>query len=158
MRTKGVHQRQLYRQLVAAALNCAASGFANDCDHILHKYIDVTFADCNAVCEGTPPDPAPSVGDCVSQLDCFNNGGQIVSGSCATGTCESQPEIACGGDHGSCPDFNALPQACIPFENNCHSQEMCNELIDFCPKNTPASSPKACQEARFDDCTIDSCQ
>ena len=158
MRTKGVLQRQLYRQLVAALLNCAVSGGAGHCDQLLAKYIDVSFDDCSDVCAGNPPavDP-PSVGDCIGQLDCFNNGGQVVSGKCATGTCESQPELVCGGEYGSCPDFNALPQACIAFANNCHAQEVCNEGLGFCPKKTPASSSSACREARFNECTIDSC-
>ncbi|HEY2772667.1 MAG TPA: hypothetical protein VGK20_01315 [Candidatus Binatia bacterium] len=181
MRTKGVHQRQLYRQLVAAELNCAISGHPTDCDAVVLKYITDKFSDCSALCAGTPVQNGPTLGDCVSQLDCFNNGGHIVDGGCATGTCEVNTDTNCGGDLGSCPslpqactqggtcevdtqtacDINTpcpnVPQTCVPFEGNCHAAEMCNEGIGFCPKNTPASSPHACQEARFDDCTIDSC-
>src|SRR6185369_1046499 len=159
MKTKGVHQRQLYRQLVAAALNCAASG-ATDCDNVANTYMDVDFQDCSDICAGLPVVDPPTVGECIGQLDCFNNGGQVIlgTGKCATGTCPNEQVLTyCGGDFGACPLINEVAQDCVAFENNCHAQAMCNEEINFCPKNTPASSPKACQEARFDDCTIDDC-
>ena len=162
MRTKGVHQRQLYRQLVAAALNCAASGHANDCDDVVGEFVHVTgvdapFSDCSNLCAGTPPVDPPSVGDCVGWLDCFNNGGQIINGGCAFGTCETQTTINCGGDAGDCPNIGDVAQPCIAFVANCHASAMCNESIDFCPKQTAASSTGACKEARFNECTIDSC-
>ncbi|MFN2375181.1 MAG: hypothetical protein ABR538_01505 [Candidatus Binatia bacterium] len=156
MRGQGVKQRQLYRQLVAAKFNCEASG-ASDCDSIVNKYIDIAWSDCSDVCAGNPPADPPSVGECISQLDCFNNGGQVVEGQCAKGTCESQPHLYCGEDYGSCPDFDALPQACVNFPGNCHDTPLCNEGLGFCPKSGPASSPKACREARHNGCTIDSC-
>ncbi len=145
------------------------------------KYITVKFSECSALCAGNPVANGPTLGDCVSQLDCFNNGGHIINDQCATGTCEVDTATNCGGDFGACPglpqactpagtcetqtaivcDVNTpcpdLPQDCIPFEGNCHSAEMCNEGIGFCPKQTPASSPAACREARFDTCTIDAC-
>jgi hypothetical protein len=108
------------------------------------------------VCEGNPPADPPTVNECISELDCFNNGGQVINGDCALGTCENQPEIPCGDESGSCPDFMAAPQDCVPFEGNCHASPLCNEGF-FCPKKTPASSPKACREARHNGCTIDSC-
>ncbi len=156
MRTRGVKQRQLYRQLVAAKFNCEISG-ASDCDAITGKYIEVSWNDCSDLCAGNPPADPPSIQQCISQLDCFNNGGQVIDGQCAKGTCEAQPELYCGGAFGSCPDYLSAPQACVRFPDNCHDQPLCNEGLGFCPNKTPASSSSACREARKNDCTIDSC-
>jgi hypothetical protein len=157
MRTKGVRQRQLNRQLTAAALNCVMSN-GKDCDDITGRYIDVSYSACNELCAtGVQAPGGPSAGECVSQLDCFNNGGQIVDGQCAKGTCAEQPDLYCGKDYGACPSIDETPQDCVAFEDNCHDSALCKEPIGVCPKSTPASSPKACQEARFNECTIDSC-
>ncbi len=125
-RTKGVHQRSLYRQLVAAGLNCGISG--GDCDTILAKYVDVSFSDCSDVCEGNPPVDGPTVQECIGNLDCFNNGGQMIDDVCV---------------------YDIL--------GNCHDAPLCNEALGVCPKKTPASSPNACREARGNSCTIDNC-
>lgn len=156
MRTQGVKERQLFRQLTAAALNCAISG--SDCDTMLARYIDVSFTECNALCAGDAPTPgAPTIGECTKQLDCFNNGGRILDGVCTTGTCASQPTLDCGEAAGTCPDFGGLPQECTDFADSCHSAPLCNEALGVCPKGGAASSPLACKEARSNDCTIDSC-
>ncbi|HXC50297.1 MAG TPA: hypothetical protein VN634_05380 [Candidatus Limnocylindrales bacterium] len=152
VRVQGVQQRQLFRQLVAAALNCAVSGELADCDTIIPE-----FSECSDVCEGTAAPGSLSEGECIALLDCFNNGGTIISGQCATGTCASQPTINCGADFGACPLLNGLPQACVPFEDNCHDQDLCNEDIGFCPDQGPASSTEGCRLAQSDTCTIDSC-
>jgi len=164
-RTKGVQQRQLYRQLVAAALNCALSGSNGNCNGALSGVMEVSYDDCSDVCAGNPPavDP-PSVGDCIHELDCFNNGGTIAGGQCVTGSCEVDVHLFCGGEAGDCPDLPdgpddgdlPDPQPCINFPN-CHANPICNDGLGFCPKKTPASSSAACKEAKFDDCTIDDC-
>jgi len=156
VKTRGIKERSLYRQLVAAALNCGISG--GDCDDILAKYVDVSFSDCSDLCAGNPPVDGPTVSECVSQLDCFNNGGQLIDGDCAYGTCAEDPTVYCGGDYGDCPLFLEEPQECEPFPGNCHSAALCNEALGVCPKNTPASSSSACREARGNSCTIDSCE
>ncbi|MCA1789116.1 MAG: hypothetical protein LC667_04430 [Thioalkalivibrio sp.] len=150
----GVRERQLYRQLVAAALNCAASGEANNCDALVP-----IFDACSDLCAGDPSfiDP-PTVGECIEQLDCFNNGGQSDGEGCVFGTCEVNPEISCGLEPGDCPDVNGSPQNCIPFADSCRTAELCNEDIGWCPIEGPASSPGACREARLNSCTIDSCE
>ena len=150
VRVQGVQQRQLYRQLMAAALNCAVSGI--DCDTLTGD----AFSQCNALCAGDPADSL-TLGECVSLLDCFNNGGQTIDGKCALGTCAHDTDIACGNESGACPLYNGLPQACVPFENNCEHQPLCNTSIDFCPGDTPAGSSNACNVAKDNSCTIDSC-
>jgi len=156
MKAKGVPQRRLYRHLVAAAFNCAVSG--GDCDTVTAPFVDVSFSDCSDLCAGNPVVDGPTLNECASQFDCFNNGGQIINGECAFGTCPNEIETTyCDGDFGSCPDFMGNPQECVEFPGNCHDQLLCNEAINICPKSGPASSPGACREARGNSCTIDSC-
>jgi len=128
VRVQSTSLRQLYRQLVATALNCAISS-GTTCDEIVLRYIDFDFSACNSVCEGgVQPAGAPTVSQCIEQLDCFNNGGQMIDGTCTLG----------------------LP-------NNCHEAVLCNESLGICPKNTPATSSAACNEATQNRCTIDAC-
>ncbi|MFN2426803.1 MAG: hypothetical protein ABR587_10215 [Candidatus Binatia bacterium] len=156
VRTQGVHQRQLYRQLVAAALNCAISE-GGDCDDVVEGLIDVTFSDCDALCAGDPVVDGPTLGECVEQLGCFNGGGRIVDGECAKGTCEGDGVTYCGADFDGCPD----EQDCVRFEDSCAGEAICSEDLDapaqICPKPGRASSPKTCKEARHNECTIDDC-
>jgi len=154
MRAQGVPQRRLYRQLVAAALNCGITG--GDCEEVMDDFLDVSFADCSDVCAGIPVMDGPTMNECTHQLDCFNNGGRVVMGDCAYGTCDETAEY-CGGDFGECPPFANLPQECVPLPGNCHDAVLCNEELGVCPKKTPASSSRACQEARKNECTIDEC-
>jgi hypothetical protein len=155
--TEGVPQRALYRQLIAAALNCAISGSTN-CDETVGTHTDVSFDECNALCAGEDVgDDGPTIGDCIGDLDCYNNGGEITEGECALGTCSVTGEL-CGADAGACPLVNDVPQGCDEFPGNCHDAEFCQEAIDVCPERLgPASSSKACREAKRNDCTIDEC-
>jgi hypothetical protein len=153
VKVQGEPHRQLYRQLVAAALNCAISGGDGNCDDVTDKYMDVSFEECSDVCAGSPDQDPPSIGDCIAQLDCFNNGGHIVGGECGAGAC-SEDGSACNED-GDC-DQNS-PQTCELFPNNCHQAQVCNEEVGVCPKKTPAGSSGACREARGNECTIDGC-
>jgi len=162
---KGVTQRQLYRQLTAAALNCAITG--DDCDAVLARHTDVTFSECSALCASLTPSPvaplAPvptlTANKCISRLDCFNNGGQIIDGKCATGLCDGVAEAYCGAKYGDCVPTEAVPEpVCVPFEKNCHAEALCNEALGVCPTKTAASSSAACREAKGDSCTIDSCE
>jgi hypothetical protein len=66
---QGQSQRQLARQLTAAALNCIiSSGSSATCANT--SVID--WATCNAVCQGTST--AKTVGECIEEIDAFNNG------------------------------------------------------------------------------------
>jgi hypothetical protein len=99
----------------------------------------------------------PTINDCIHELDCYNNGGEIIEGACVLGTCSVTGEL-CGADAGTCPDVNDVPQECEDFPGNCHDAEFCQEAIDVCPDNVgPASSSRACREASRNDCTIDDC-
>lgn len=157
VRPKNVKQRRLDRQLVATALNCTISG-RDDCDAFVLGKVDVAFSTCNDVCAGLDAGPdAPSVSECIDQLACFNDGGEIVDGKCALGTCRTDTNLYCGGDYDRCPDVEGQPQPCGKFDGNCREQALCNEALGVCPMRTGKSSKLACREATRDDCTVDSC-
>jgi hypothetical protein len=157
VRTQGVRQRQLYRQLLATSLNCAMSD-ADDCDALVDEFVNVTFSECDAVCAGTDGSGGPSMQKCIKQLRCFNVGGRIVEGGdCALGNCASQKSLYCGADFGACPLINDRHQGCREFADNCYQTKFCQESLGICYGATPRSSRAACRTAAFDDCTIDSC-
>jgi hypothetical protein len=133
---KGVTERQLVRQLTAAALNCGLAP-CND-EHV------ALVADCNAIC-------ASGVGDmqaCIDDLDYFNNGGG------GEGFCEIGLE--------PCSDVNTcvgLGDTCLPSES-CHDRNLCPDFeddgeingSDFCFEPPgPASSSRKCNTARKND-------
>lgn len=161
VRTRGVKQRQLYRQLLTTAFNCAISE-GGSCDQIVDRFADVSYSACNALCADGPVEDGPTLNDCQKQLGCFNKGGHIVDGECALGTCEVDTETLCGADYGSCPAIDDAPQACDRFPDNCRASGICNEDLDapatICPEKGRASSPNTCRDARKNTCTIDSCE
>ena len=160
VRTQGVHNRQLYRQLVTTAFNCAISE-GGSCDNVLEGIVDVKFSECSALCEGNPVADGPTLEECKDQLDCFNGGGRWIDGQCARGTCAEDTDEYCGADYGDCPLVGDQAQDCVRFADSCAKQDLCSEDLDapatICPKPGPASSPKICNEARHNDCTIDYC-
>jgi len=147
---KGEGQRQLVRQLTAAALNCIMSSGNANCSGVS---IDQTFADCNKVCQGIPV-AGLDIGKCIGAIDCFNNGGQYKDGFCQTGTC-SDNDKPCNEDNlsqcGTSNPFLAFLNgtSCIPLPSNCHERELCNEDIGLCFEPPgPAGSSTACNDAR----------
>jgi hypothetical protein len=67
---QGNQKLQLARQLTSAALNCAMSDVGGDCSG--NSELDELFSDCNNACQGLSS--TRSVGDCIEQVDAFNNG------------------------------------------------------------------------------------
>jgi hypothetical protein len=140
VRVRGTQTLQLARQLIAAALNCIVTGInagdptpSADCSE---ASIAALFADCNKACVGDPT-ATRTVGDCISQIDCFNNGG----------TFSSQTGCTPGGD------------------NSCHNQALPLDDIAGLPNNDPASgkcfgqqgpagSPDECNAARSSTCEV----
>jgi hypothetical protein len=129
------------------------------------------FAACNEACfnevNGIPGDPtAPSVGECIFDVDCLNNGGEVMeltdpSGEmiCATGTCDSGEP---------CNDeFPCAVGECVPLEINCHEQPLCQPEDGLIPNQLngplcfeppgPAGSDSECNQARGNDCTLLDC-
>jgi hypothetical protein len=168
---QGVKQRQLYRQLTATALNCALSGKPDaECDDLVPN-----FSKCNQLCAGVSG-TGVTIDQCNTELDCFNNGGELFNGQCALGTCNASDAL-CGMDYGNCPCFPnpntgvCEPQTCVNFPLNCHDQDLCPADTDgdgtpdnddlFClPPSAPtsASSSTACNTATKNTCRIDTPQ
>ncbi len=147
---QGVHERQLARQLTAAALNCVVSGGGGDCTG---TSIETLFADCNQTCETGVPADGRDVQDCIDEVDCFNNGGIFELGFCQTGTCSDNGEPCNESDVTRCLDPSTA--TCVPLTDNCHAQELCNEDVGLCfPNPGPATSSKSCNDARKTACEV----
>jgi hypothetical protein len=136
---KGELERQLVRQLTAAALNCATASCSTAHSDLI--------ADCNLTCadgSGTL-----TINECIDQLDCFNNGGTFDGEFCTfPGTCNSGGE-ACLTDE----DCTELGDYCVPNET-CHDRSLCPDGPEgeFCWfEGGPASSPAKCNAARKND-------
>jgi hypothetical protein len=126
VKVQGQSQRQLARQLLSAALNCIMStGSSATCANT--QVID--WATCNAVCQGTST--AKSVGQCISEVDAFNNGqgtgchdralpfGDIFPGGtrCTRG---GQPVQGPAGSNDECSSAKGTDCTVIqPNENRC---------------------------------------
>jgi hypothetical protein len=153
VRTQGERIRQLYRQLITTAFNCLMSE-GGSCDEILDGLVDVSFSDCDDLCAGDPQGESPTIEECIENLDCFNSGGRMIEGECATGTCDDDGETLCEEDD-DCED----ELECVRFEDSCANSAFCSEELDspiqICPKKGAASSPKTCKIARKNGCTID---
>jgi len=167
MKVQGFETRQLIRQLTAARLNCIVSGEAGGaCDGIS---INDVYDACNTACaagEVTADVGSNEDVNCVSAIDCFNNGGQydFETGACFTGTCQVpdagilQP-IFCNATDAPCEVGE-----CVPFPNNCHSAEFPEEFdfpndslspSDPCfEKQGPAGSSDECKAAHKTPCSL----
>src|SRR5262249_34850116 len=88
-----ITKKQLARQLTATALNCVVSGGQGPVDVCHGVSIDTTFLACNTVCTSSSATKT-DIGNCISALDCFNNGGTFADGVCTPGgenNCHVQP-------------------------------------------------------------------
>src|SRR5882724_6126018 len=112
-------QLQLARQLTAAALNCIVSNGIADCSAT--PLYSAIFAKCNTICSNTAS-AKQDVTDCISQIDCLNNGGTgLGNGSCQTGVCAGDGVTAC--DAGTTCGDGSL---CTGLPNNCHDMLLVN--------------------------------
>jgi cysteine-rich repeat protein len=167
VQTRGIEERALYRALVTTHLNCLVSE-GGDCDDVLSRFTDVSFAECNSLCQELPVPNGPTIDECIEQLECFNAGGRVIDGDCAYGTCEDDSEVLCGPDFEPCTDLDGDEEAeddedeCVPFEGNCADERLCSDEIDaelqICPRRLRPTTQKACLEARKNACTIDDCE
>lgn len=138
--------RQLARQLTAAALNCVMTNGSPDCSG---TGVADLFADCNAACIA-----GDDASFCIDALDCWNNGGRLLEdGMCRLGTCGGDGVTPCEKDAHCGEEI-----ACLPTGDTCHDQPLVNEDLglSFDPPG-PAGSSKACKAAIANDCTIVSC-
>lgn len=161
---QGQQERQLARQLTAAGLNCIVTNGSATCDGVS---INDAFDACNLVCDGdTTNNPAGyTVGGCIAQIDCFNNGGvwdPADGGSCSTGTCSNDSTQTCTQDDLSNCGVGA---ECIPYPNNCHEAEfgdfenvvLPNDTLletDECFEKQGPADNADCKGAKKTDCTV----
>jgi hypothetical protein len=148
----GDFRSQVVFHLTAAALNCLANGHLDDCSD--DPLFGTTFAECNVspVCDPTSDANKAAQANCVSKLDCLNNGGHPavdVGGNflfCASGNCSDNGEWCTPNNKSLCD----IPgeATCVPAAN-CHTLD----LPDY-PNPGPAGSPKACNDAAKTACTI----
>jgi hypothetical protein len=140
---KGDKQRQLIRQLTAAALNCEISGGpSGDCSQFHQDLI----SDCNVICDANSDSSAMT--DCIDAIDDFNNGLD------AGGTCNVSGDFCY--DVGDCTD--QLDTRCDP-NDSCHDRSLCPDEeddgqingSDYCFMGGPAGSTGACKAASKND-------
>lgn len=164
VRREGVEERSLYKELVAARLNCVMSG-SDDCDGVVEEFINASYSNCDAICSGdarfeSEEDYNSAVNACTHELACYNAGGRMIAGQCAFGKCDVTDEL-CGSDYGPCPAIPMVTfpilQTCERFPGNCREEAFCQPGLEICPAKTPVSSARACKEAKTNECTIDSC-
>ncbi len=135
---KGEPKRQLVRQLTAAALNCVMSG-SSDCSGLS---VGDNFATCDALCAGTGTD----YGQCISAIDCFNNGGDWVGDVFGGGYCAPAMTYCDDDDLASCDTAEDCDGVdCL--STSCHERELCQEDGDPCFEGGPAGSQAQCKEA-----------
>ena len=123
----GVSERQLARQLTAAALNCVMSGGGSSCAGVS---IEPFFAECNRVCAGTAG--TLTVEECIDAIDCWNNGGHPqADGGCRSDgeDCHQAPlcnpslglcftEAAPAGSSSACGKAKRVTRSCTVIEAN----------------------------------------
>ena len=154
---QGNQYLQLARQLTAAALNCAVSGYHNCVGYPKYEYL---FSECNTWCDPNTPDAQTvNTGYCIQSLDCLNNGGTVLEGGyCKTGTCSDNPNNPCnGGDLSFC----GKDAICVADVQTCHDQPLCLHVdgkpvpgAPCFPETGPAGSSNACQDANKTACTV----
>ena len=160
---QGQQERQLARQLTAAGLNCIVTNGSATCDGVS---INDVFDNCNLMCDAAAGNnPAGyTVGGCIAQIDCFNNGGQwdpADGGSCFTGTCSNDPNEHCTQDDLSNCGVGA---ECVPLEDNCHEATFEDFEFDLPNDSLPETDPcfehqgpadgADCKAAKKTECTV----
>ena len=142
---------QLARQLTATALNCVMTNGDPYCEGV---GVAETFARCDLACALNS-----DFGDCIDELDCFNNGGVMLeSGLCQIGTCGGDGVTACDGDESCGFDVLGAPIPCVPLPGHCHDALLVNEDLGLLFADPgPAGSSTACNAAIKSACTIFDC-
>ncbi len=143
----GQIQRQLARQLIAAALNCIMTTGDGSC---AGTSIETLFTECNSLCF-TSNDKAV-ITSCIDQLDCYNNGGVYDNNYCQTGTC-SDNDMPCNqNDLSRCG--NPATASCAGTYG-CDDEPLYNEDLgyDYEPPG-PAGSSNACKKTNGNTCAV----
>jgi len=140
---KGVSERQLVRQLTALALNCVMSGGDGDCSA---TSVAGLANECNALCGGAPVD-VRTINDCISEVDCFNNGGAWDGTHCIAwmGECSISGKDCDADDQSECV---LSGEFCDPVDS-CHDLNLCQVEGDLCfDPPGPAGGTNDCKIAK----------
>ena len=138
---RGESKLQLVRQLTALALNCVISEFGPNCGD--DPGLGDLFNDCTNACINNTAD----VGDCISAIDCFNNGG-IFNGE--TGLCGDDPGESCHDR--ALPDSINQTSADTPQACNAASKSPCTAVPtaaaetdeNLCTSGVRSAGPEVC--------------
>ena len=118
---RGDSRLQLARQLTSMALNCVVSDRPTDCGS--GTALGNLFSECNKACRGVASEL--SVGDCISAVDCFNNGGLVDE----SGLCGSDPSGSC--HERALPSSLPLGSADTPKECNSARKNSCGTIPPY---------------------------
>jgi hypothetical protein len=137
---RGESKLQLVRQLTGFALNCVISEFGPDCGG--SGSLGALFDACNDACINNTAD----VGDCISAIDCFANGGLFDP---TTGLCGEDPNSC---HERALPDFINQQSADTPQACNAASKSPCTVVPtaaadtdeSLCTSGVKQSAPETC--------------
>src|SRR6185369_944955 len=133
---RGEQRLQLARQLTGLALNCVISEFGADCGS--NPGLADLFNTCNNACINNTAD----VGECISAIDCFANGGLPDPD---TGLCGSDPSGSCHDR--ALPDFISTGGADTPQACNAASKNACATILSGeakCSAGNRSVAPETC--------------
>jgi hypothetical protein len=139
------------RQLLAAALSCYLSNGVADCSTDPDTAWAALFDSCNDACAATD---IAALSACTPKIDCHNQGGQWSDlTGCSLGTCSGTTTQICGADAGACP----VGETCLPYEGNCHSQDLVNAALGFNFEPPGPAELEQCQAANSSAETLFTC-
>jgi slime mold repeat-containing protein len=133
---RGEPRLQLARQLTGMALNCVISEFGADCGS--DPALSTLFSQCTDACINN----TDLVGDCISAIDCFANGGLFDPD---TGLCGTDPNGSC--HERALPDFVTTQSADTPQACNAASKNTCEVILSNeanCTSGVRSSAPESC--------------
>ena len=152
---RGDTQLILARQLLAMAINCNLSTGFSECEF---SEVEDLFTSCDAAC--IAHNDASAVQACISQIDCYNNGGQWTGLGCATGLC-SEDGLPCGGDVGACAHvddgYGGNINICVDDPASCHNAPLVNDRLGASFEPPGPASPRECRAATKSDDTLFTC-
>jgi hypothetical protein len=138
---RGDDRLQLVRQMTVMELNCELSSVNPDCSG--NAGLSGLFDDCTKACLGDPT-ATRTIGDCIGEIDCFNNGGAVDE---QTGLCGASPSGNCE-QRNLPPPFNTAGGADTPQVCNAARKNACTVVppgeLTGCSAGTRQQAPETC--------------
>lgn len=136
---------KLIKHLTVTALNCIVSNGSSDCTGVS---IGPIFQACNEMCQGGDIS-AYTVQECIYLLDCWNNGGRAVQIDSAW-YCEPAFPSCHEKMLGMCEDGTICTERNTTV--TAEGERLCEDGSKCKPGS--AGSPKACNSAKKNECTV----